>query len=80
MILGPDGTALVVGNTESYGIGGIDLCMVEFKIGQCPLNIPDDGVPFEISGYPIIMFIGIAIPIVVFIIKTKHYDLNKNTK
>ena len=77
LVLGPNGTALVVGDTKSYGMGSSDLCMVEFKIGQCPLNIPDDGVP-EISGYHIIMFIGISISIVVYIIKTKHKDSNKN--
>jgi uncharacterized delta-60 repeat protein len=78
LTLGPNGTALVVGYTMSYSIGSTDLCMVEFKIGQCPVNIPVDGNPLEIPGYQTIILIGIAFTILIFILKKKpQFEIEK---
>ena len=69
LVLRPNGTALVVGYTKSYSLGGTDLCMVEFKIGQCPITIPDDGTPPLIPGYYTVILIGIAYAISILLIK-----------
>lgn len=79
LVLGPNGTVLVVGHTMSYGAGSADLCMVEFKIGQCPITLPVDGTPPLIHGYQTTILIGIAFTVSIFLIK-KKLVLLKNVK
>ena len=67
--LGPNGTAFVVGPTESYGAGSSDLCLVEFILGQCPVALSDDGTPPIIPGYDTIILIGIAFAVSILLIK-----------
>ena len=76
--MGPNGTALVVGHTQSYGAGSADLCMVEFKIGQCPVTLPDeDGTPPVILGYQTAILIGLAFAVSVLLTKKKMFHLKK---
>lgn len=82
LVLGPNGTALVVGYTMSYGAGSSDLCMVEFKIGQCPVTLPDNGIPPDngtppiIPGYHIVIPIGIAFAVSILLFKRKIFLSN----
>ncbi len=77
LVLGPNGTALVVGYTQSYGAGSTDLCVVEFKIGQCPLIQPINHK--FIPGYNILILIGIAFAVSILLVKKEHF-LKKNIK
>ncbi|MFX1428073.1 MAG: SBBP repeat-containing protein [Promethearchaeota archaeon] len=72
VLLGPNGTAFVVGYTYSYGAGSIDLCFVEFILGQCPVKTPIDGTPPIIPGYDTIILISIAFAVSIILIKRKQ--------
>jgi uncharacterized delta-60 repeat protein len=65
----PKGTILVAGYTESYGAGNSDLCLVEFIVGQCPITLPDNGIPPIIPGYDTVILIGIAFSVAILLIK-----------
>jgi len=71
VVLGSSGTAFVTGYTRSYGAGGNDVCVVEFIIGQCPVANPEDTNGNVVSGYDIIILIGIAALVSILFIKSK---------
>ncbi len=77
--LGTNGTAFVGGTTFSYGAGGGDLCLVQFILDQCPVPHPGDN-NISIPGYEIILLIGIALMMLIYLIKKEkiHRDNGQN--
>ncbi len=77
VVLGPNGTAFVTGYTMSYGVGGSDICLVEFIIGQCPVAQEEEKNGNGIPGYDTVILFGIATTVSIFLIKRKFLLLRK---
>ena len=69
VVLGPNGTALAAGYTYSYGAGSADICLVQFLIGQCP--VPEIIIDMVIPSYNMVILIGIAFAVTIYLIKKR---------
>lgn len=71
VILGPNGTALVVGYTDSYGAGETDISVVKFILDQCPVALPEH-TDVVIPGYDTLILMGIAFVVLAILIRRKQ--------
>lgn len=70
-VLGPNGSILVCGATDSHGVGNIYL--VKFNPGQCPVPTPQPNG--TIPGYSVILLIFVVSIVSIYIIKKKNVNL-----